>query len=317
MDIARGVPLSNALRHLRVAGYNVGTDKMQRLRGFGIESSRVGRGYVLSSSTYECLTFLLAVEKSLRLERNHDALALELAFRGYPVIPWDRVHAAAQKHVERLLALVNRELHRFNDRYGSGFHSRRIPHLAKQLARHYIPPQAVRGFPARLGLRETLERAFALILRVVYCGEGFTSIEVQKVLDDFGFETQAAQQLAAMVAPLLHEIQPFLLLNGQNSFLSAIREPADESDVRATVAFMNNLASLIEGIDSALGTQWASTLLSSRYPEVPSPAPAFPKTVVFAHALFYSTAFLLRADPQTSQELSLYSAGGRLVSTKL
>ena len=104
--------MSQALDQLRAAGFTIGPGKLHRLRVFGIRSTRCGREYRISEAALTDLRYILSIERFMQLVRDHNGLCLELAYRNYHTIPWDRVHRGARDRVAAVLATLDRELHR-------------------------------------------------------------------------------------------------------------------------------------------------------------------------------------------------------------
>ena len=172
------VPVSVALRDLRAEGHEVTPDKLQRLRAFGIATAQLRNRWYFTPEALRDLRYVLEVEQAFGLARNHDGLALELAYLGYHTVPWDRVHASAQKRVATFQAYLDRTMHRANNWYAPGFHERRIPNLARQLARHAIPESAVEQAQRMAVLRSALERLLRALLEAAYLDKPFRERDI-------------------------------------------------------------------------------------------------------------------------------------------
>ena len=84
------------------------------------------------------LRFLLEVERRFGFERDRDGLAFQLAFAGYPVVPWDRVQTAVYKRPKATLTRLNVMIHKVAGEGGTYLEAREVERAAKNLATRYI-----------------------------------------------------------------------------------------------------------------------------------------------------------------------------------
>jgi hypothetical protein len=146
--------VEQALSTLRAEGYTISEDSLQRFGEFGVESICDASRYYLTRKAVDDLRYIRQIERKYRLERDRDGLALELAYRGYHSVPWERVHNSARKRVEIVLTSDVRGFgpavwERFKGRrdgtirnyeallaaYDAGAHDERVKRAADELRR--------------------------------------------------------------------------------------------------------------------------------------------------------------------------------------
>jgi hypothetical protein len=229
-----GPLLSEALEQLRADGFRIGADKLQRLSVFGIHSTRRGRRHYLDARSFADLRYVLEIERRGLFARDHDGLCLELGYRAYRTVPWDRVHRGARDRASTVFARIDRELHRANNWPGSGFPPRRIPHLAHQLARHFVPDRKIAADPAYKLARDITEHCACMLLRVAYNNESFTERDLIRLLLMLRAEEKPATEFAPKAMIFLHAIEPWIR-EKRSQFSIAVGGHATESDIQAAI----------------------------------------------------------------------------------
>lgn len=298
-------PLDEVASELRACGYALSADKLQRLRDFGIKSKRVGRCYYMSDETVQRLSYFLEVEKTLGLSRNHNLLALELAYRGYPAIPWKRVHKGGQTTVLHLFNMINRAFQRMTGKRKSVPTEQRIIKLSRQVARQLIPDTRLDEQLSTGLSRELLERVLEIILRAVYLDQDARLRDVEKLLIDNGLTDEHAKNIAAQLVPLFNKLRPTLRITN-NEFFLAIREPASANAAKATVRAMRQLRDFLRLVKSAFAIP--NDLTVEDYPTFVTQKSRHTGLTVSVHALWYAIArWILNNDEGTSNLQRLLS----------
>ncbi|MGA8575268.1 MAG: hypothetical protein WB609_06185 [Candidatus Cybelea sp.] len=298
--------MSEAFDQLRAEGFRIGPDKLHRLRVFGIHSTRCGREYRISDAALTDLRYLLSIERNMQLARDHDGLCLELAYRNYHTIPWDRVHQGARDRVEAALAKIDRELHRANDWAGLGFHPRRIQHLARQLANHFVPKRTIKADPAYQLARDLTEQVACMILPVTYNDSTFAERDVIRLITMMRVAESAAIEFAPKAMVLLEQVTPWLRQGRHSHFQIVTSGDAPEAEVRAAVQTMRIQALLIARLETA-GVQTPFRPVPS-YPIVED-ASEFGAMDAALRSLSYAGAFEVSHDPRGIANMAAYLAG--------
>ncbi|MFZ0366013.1 MAG: hypothetical protein WAL67_17575 [Candidatus Cybelea sp.] len=301
--------MSEALDQLRAEGFAIGPGKLHRFSCFGIRSTRDGRAYRISPQSLADLRYILHIERALQLGRDHDGLCLELAYRSYHTIPWNRVHRGAHDRVAGMFAKIDRELHRSNNWNGLGFHPRRIPHLARQLARHYIPKRKVASDPAYGLARNLLEQGLEMLLAVAYNETSFSERNMRRLLITAGALEPAALQLSSQLTPLLDLTCPTIRVGRTSVFQAILQTEPDGDEIQAAVQTMRLLPRLSDRMKAA-----GMPLSVPAAPDYPLLEPnGTPPARVGAslHALAYAGALFLNSDRERYLNLQTYLAGER------
>lgn len=308
MDESAATPLPVVLQRLRAEGYAIRSDRRQRLCEFGITTVRRGRTYFLENATADNLRFILEVERRFQLYRDRDGLAFELACLGYPVVPLERVHRAVAKRVRRVLSHVNRELRHFDNWSGVTFPARRIEHVAKKLAKHYASDAWIADNPKRVVLRDVLQLLFDMLIRASYLNEPFTERAVMKVLFLLGAtETTDATSLAQNAVQMLELARPMLLIGEKNLFFVSVQDHPSTEEVRSTLAMMQGIAPLLEGISAKFNGPIALTLPT--YPALPDIAELGARQTFALQAFTYACAHAMRMDPEAVERVQRWLRG--------
>jgi hypothetical protein len=235
------MPLREAIASLRNQGFEIGPDKLHRWRYFGIASFRSGRSNSMNAAVYRNLEYVLQIEGRFGFARNHHALALELAYRRYPTIPWDRVHDGARKELRTFFNGVSRELHRIDDSSGDGFLSPRFKQLASKIARRFIPNRKIKEDPSRKLPRDVIAQVANLWLRVAYNNEIIEDYKIRPILYTMGAKDPAALDAATDIAKLLSQVVPILRLGSVTTFDKVLEPRFSVEQIRTTVETMHTL----------------------------------------------------------------------------
>ncbi len=242
----------------------------------------------------------------MQLARDHDGLCLELAYRNYHTIPWDRVHRGARDRISAALAKVDRELHRANSWSGIGFHPRRIPHLARQLANEFVPKRKIKADPAYQLARDLTEHAARMLLPVAYNEGAFFERDVIRLLTMMRVDESAAIEFAPKAMLLLDQITPWLRQGRHSHFQIVTSGDAPEPEVRAAVQTMQMQALLIGRLEAA-GVRVPIRPVPS-YPIVED-ASEFEATDAALRSLAYAGAFDVSHDERGIANMAAYLAG--------
>jgi hypothetical protein len=300
--------LRDGLNQLQADGYTIGLDKLQRFRCFGVGSTRIGRIYRLSPQALSDLRYVLEIERRFHLVRDHDALCLQLASRGYPHVPLRRAHDGARKRVAGMFAITDRELHRANDWSGDGFHPRRIPHLARQLARHYIPKNKIGGNPAYGPARDLLQHVFQMLLRVAYNGQEFQERDVLRLLQMLRAPESEAIDLAPRAAYMLNLVAPMIRIGHDNFFQTILRSDPSDAQIEAALRTMRLFPKLLSRISAAGITVSLPSLREYPLVETEQDGLRHPLNSALLSAM-YAAAFDLSANEEARQRFERYNAG--------
>lgn len=307
-------PLEDVVHELRASGHALSPDKLQRLRVFGIGSKREGRRYYLNAETIQRLSYLLNVEATFSLARNHNALALELAYRGYPVLPWKRVHTGAQNEVRHFFNMIDRMFQRITGRKKSALTDQRIVKLSRQVARHLIPDARLdEKLSSGLG-RELLERALEIILCAAYLDQDVRQGDVESILIDTKLTHEDARKVAALFGPLFNKLRPTLRMK-DNAFLRAIRGPTTVTMVKATIDAMRQLRRLAQMMNTALTISSDPTV--EDYPNFSKPQSGSPRITVTGHAFYYACARWVLNSDEGVANLGRLATGERQITDVL
>jgi hypothetical protein len=302
-----GPLLSEALAQLGREGFRVSPDRLQRFRCFGIRSKRVGRRYHVEEQTLDDLRYVLRIERAFQLARDHDSLSLELAYRSYHTVPWERVHRGSRKSVASMLAKADRELHRANDWGAVGFHKRRIPHLAKQLARHYIPDHKIKHDPSNGLARQLLTLVADMLLRVMYHDELLAERDVLRLLYMLGAPDPGAIELARKATAMLNTACPLLRLGISNPFQAVLQTDPEIVEIQAAVHTMRQLPIMVGSMSAAGIPVPVPTLVD--YPNFDPDESIFKRIDSAIHNLNYAAACFFNRDQNIRRNLALYFAG--------
>ena len=284
----RGVPLTpldKALADLRSSGHALSPDKLQRLRPFGITSKRVGRTYYFSDQTMRRLSYLLEVEAAFGLTRKHNALALELAYRRYPIIPWRRAHVGARNAVRQFFNMIDRSFQRMTGNKKSAPTERHVVHLSRQMARQLIPDECLDQKLSSGLSRELLEKVLEIILRAAYLDQDAQESEVERLLANTGLKDDDARKNTVLLVPLFNKLRPTLRMDN-NAFRNAIEEKTNVSVIRATIDAMRKLQGLAQQTGIALTGSSPPTV--EDYPIFSQPEQNYARVAVVSHAFSYA-----------------------------
>lgn len=263
----------------------------------------------MAEATVRDLRFMLDVERIFALQRDHDGLAFELAYLGYHTVPWDRVHTSSRKRVAATFAFLDRALHRVNNWSGPGFHRRRIPHLAKQIAKHYIRKKAVEQNPKLLVLRGVLERLAAMWLGASYLDKPIFEADVRRVFLDLGVKEEHLAILSGQITQVANGVRPMFLMDGHNVLLSSVREETSPERVMATVQAMRQLRPLLRHVLVALNSPLSVD--GGEYPNLrPTFDPASEGKLVHAITnLYYASLREALSRAETVATIARYASG--------
>jgi hypothetical protein len=301
-------PVPVVLKELRSAGYTASADKVQRLRSFGIRSTRIGRDYYYEPATIGDLRYVLDVESAYGLARDHDGLALELAYRGFPHIPWKRVHRAARKRPGRIMKRIDRELHRVAKVRGKGFSEDAIAKLAIRMARHWIPDRKLDEDLSSGLARELLEATAKMLLRGAYHGRPFQEIEIRKIVMSLGVPETMARPWAAEVAGLLNQrVLPMIRVNNTNSFHKMANRNASVLEVKAAIEMMRSLQFMIKRLQAEMHLRPNFDI--EEYPHIHRRKDPLAFIDFAIHCVYYTVALDFIRDKQVRENLARYRAG--------
>jgi hypothetical protein len=302
-----GPLLSAGLEQLRAEGFYVSPDKLHRFRCFGVSSTRDGRLYRISPQALADLRYILQIERTFQLSRDHDGLCLELATRSYPTVPWRRVHEGARKGVASLFAIIDRELHRANDWSGIGFHPRRIPHLARQLANHFIPKSKIAVDPAYGIAWDLVELCLQMLLRVAYNDEPFNGRDVRRLLMMLRMSEKEAMDLSAKAMPLLAVASPMIRMNHKNLFQATLKSEPDVLEVQAAVRTVRTFPKFFDQMKAA-GVQVTIPPVED-YPTIEENDSANVRVSSALRSVAYATAFDINRYEDARRNVKLYQTG--------
>lgn len=301
--------VTDALRKLRADGYAVSADRLQRFRAFGIRSKRIGRRYYLSARTIRDLRFVLDVESHYKLARDRDGLALELAYRNYPVVPWRRVHAAARKRAPRLLSEFNRALHREAKVRGKGFSDAAIRRLSLRLARRYIPDKKLEEDISNGLARELLEFVLEMLLQAAYHRRRFEEAQIRRMFMTVGAPENDARDQAAVAAAFFNEgLFPLIQMNEGNAISQAVSRPAAAARVKAAVQVMREAQWLLPQVQAAIHSR-AAFPTPEGYPEFHRGSRSFARVDFAVHCILYAVMFDLTKNAAASTNIARYRDG--------
>lgn len=295
--------MRQALSALRAEGYAISEDTLQRFGEFGVTSICDGSRYYLTRNAVDDLRYLRQIERKYKLERDHDGLALELAYRGYHTVPWDRVHASARKRTEIVLNTINRGLYRANDWPANGFPLRRIPHLAAQLTSWFIPKIKGPQSPRQLAEKEIARRVISMILRVAYSEQTFTATDLRKLLMDTGLPERLALDISSddnMKA--LNTLCPFLRMAFDNAFRLGLATHIPEAEVQATVQMMRAAKDTVLALVRKTGFPLKDDLFAVR--DYPTIEPGGAKADFMLRNGYYAVILLIRREPEAMKKIS-------------
>jgi glycosyltransferase involved in cell wall biosynthesis len=304
--VVDGPLLSDAVDQLRAEGFRIGPDKLHRLRVFGIRSTRDGRNYRITAAALADLRYVLSIERAMQFARDWDGLSLELAYREYHTIPWGRAHRGACDRIEAAFARIDRELHRANDWSALGFHKRRVPHLANQLANHFVPKQKINVNPNYQNVHDIIDHLARMLLPVIYNDEPFLERDVIRLIVMSRVPEEDAIKLAPLAMKLLEQITPFLRQGRTNKLKIVTSGDATECEVRDAVRMMRTYAML----GAALKVAGVSTPIR--------PVPSYPHledllefTTVDAalRSVMYAAAFDTSHHQQALENVARFQAG--------
>ncbi|HLY03964.1 MAG TPA: hypothetical protein VKR56_15875 [Candidatus Cybelea sp.] len=301
-------PVRQALEALRAEGYTISEDTLHRFGEFGISSICDGSRYYLARKAVDDIRYVREVERKYRLERDRDGLALELAYRGYHTIPWERVHNSARKRVEMVQNTINRGLYRANDWASGGFPLRRIPHLAEQLTSWLIPKNKEPHSPRQLAEREMVRKVLSMALRVVYTDQVFAAHDLRKLLMDTGLPEELALKTSSEEnMNALNTLCPFLRMAFDNVFRLTLAAGAPIAEVQATVQTMRAARQTSLTLVRKAGLSVKDELLFVE--DYPTIEPGGAKTDFMSHNLYYAVVLLIGRKPEAAEKLTGAIAG--------
>ncbi|HEY1681778.1 MAG TPA: hypothetical protein VGF98_09100 [Candidatus Tumulicola sp.] len=305
--MASDVRVSEAITRLRSDGFQISGDKVQRWRCFGITSFRKSRANYFKPTVYRNLQYVLQIERQFGFERDHDGLALELAYRQFPVVPLDRVHDGARKELATMFSGLNRELHKIDDSGGLTFAPRRIPHAARNLVRRYLPNRKIRENPALANGRNILEKIVHLWLRVAYENEVINEAELLPILYAMGARDPAAVQVAITLAKIAVPVVPLLRPVNQGPLSALLDRPFEVDEVRYTIATMR----IIYGMNAHMSAAGVSVFQSFTldYPKIESEDTDPIRADVALRSLMYAGAVFLASIPMGKAMIDHVAAG--------
>jgi hypothetical protein len=298
--------MGQAISRLRSDGFPVSAYKLQRWRCFGIATFRRGRGYFFEPNVLRNLRYILDIERLFGFEHDHNGLALELAYRRYPTIPWERVHESARKKLKTMFNGLNRELHKIDGSDGSTFALRRIPHAARSLVRRYITNKQVRERPSLADGRDALEKIVALWLRVSYNNESITEAKLLPILYGMRVRDPNAVPLATILAKTANQVIPLLQVVHRGPLSDLLDREFDTDDIRYTVASMRVIYSLAAPMWEAGVSAFQSYAID--YPAIENAA-ADPRTDVTLRGLMYAGAVFITGSPMGKAMIDHQLAG--------
>jgi hypothetical protein len=299
------IRVTEAMAVLKGNGVQISPDKLQRWRCFGIESVRVGRANYLDPPVYRNLQYILEIERRFGFSRDHDGLALELAYRRYPTVPWDRVHDGACKELRIMFNKFSRELYRIDN--SSGFVAPRANHLARMIARRYIPDRKIKEGPSRKVARDILVRVAELWLRVTYNNESIKDYQIRPILYIMGGHDPLVIPLAASIAVLLNIVVPILRVNHRNSLHEVLESDFDIARIQATVSAMRSIFALNQQLWIAGVAAFESHTVD--YPSIEDVELGSDRTDISLRSMIYAGAAYLEADPAAKPAMDLFKAG--------
>jgi hypothetical protein len=300
--------VEQALSTLRAEGYTISEDILQRFGEFGVESICDASRYYLTRKAVDDLRYIRQIERKYRLERDRDGLALELAYRGYHTVPWERVHNSARKRVEIVLNTLHRALYRANDWASGGFPLRRIPHLAAQLTSWFIPKTKEPQSPRQLAEWEMLRKVISMILRVAYSGQVFAAHDLRKLLMDTGLPEEIALKTSSEEnMSALNTLCPFLRMPFDNVFRSVLATDAAAAEVQGTVQMMRAARQTMPALAKrAFPLPKDEVFLVEDYPTI---EPEGRTTDFMFHNLYYAMVLLISRKPEAVEKLTGAIAG--------
>lgn len=228
----------DALAELISDGYEIGEDKFNRFKPFGIETERTPGELerFVSADTFRRLKHILDIERKRHCERDRDRLAFELAALGYEPVPYNRVQAYVAKRLRRYFGMIRRGLQRF----GSGtanpnnLHPRRVPSLADLFARRVIGDKP--GLAHELK-RQALSAVIGIFLRSAFAKGDIEPAAFRRILLIIGFPQNDADKIAADAARLWNSGRFMIRAtkDGTNELLTKLDKNVPTDDVRAAI----------------------------------------------------------------------------------
>jgi hypothetical protein len=313
-------PLRTALSDLRAEGYDISDDRFARFKPFGIASERRPRiaARFLTAQTLERLRFILEVERRFGLRRDHDGLALVLAFAGYPVIPWERLRDSADKRIRVLRTRMNVELHRLIGVSGTEFEDRELTRGGRTIANRYMPKASLTSGNRRRA-NELLAKAFAIVLRGMYRKSPFQESDIRTLLYGLGLPDEAVKAfpldfLAEQITTLLNsgDTQKLFLLDDENVLQSKLQEVDDD---QATAQLAMRRAKIILPVLEKIATLRMTNPdfgLAMRFPDIDS-IPARSEDdmdmLLANHVGAFSLAIMLRHDDEALRRIDAFGGG--------
>lgn len=313
--------LGEVLEDLTRAGYLIGPDRFARLKPFGIlsDGSRGSLPRTITTEHAQRLRFLLDVERRFGFERDRDGLAFELAFAGYPVVPWDRVQAATYKRPKATLTRLNVMIHKVAGEGGTYLEAREVDRAAKNLAHRYISKKAVREAAHLAVAHQALTAVFKIALDVMYLGQEFSVADIRRLLVMTEFPINEADGLASTLADSLNSanVPQLLQLDVKNSLLAAMHTTETDPEVWQT-AFdrAHALAPLYQALMRLISSDFDAGH-NMRFPEIETIPTGTESDMEFLHAIhtgMVGLMFMSRANPKMLEGIQAFKEGSPLFS---
>ena len=214
-----------------------------------------------------------------------------------------------------MFAKIDRELHRANDWAGAGFPPRRIPQLARQLARHYIPEHKIAENPAFGPARELFEHVLQMLLKAAYNGERVQERDVLRGLLMLRAQEAAAMQVLTPLTAMLNSIAPMLRAKGDSLYEASLRKDVSEAEMVAAVRTMQIQSQLLDVVKAAGITAAVPSLTT--YPDI-EPQHEFEHTVFTALlSVLYASALDVNASESGREHIERYAAGDTEATNQL
>lgn len=296
-------PVGQALDVLRAEGYSISEDTLHRFGEFGVNSICDGSRFCLTRQAVDDIRYIREIERKYGLSRDRDGLALELAYRGYHTVPWERVHRSARKRVEIMLNLIHRALYRANDWPATGFPVQRIPHLAAQLTSWFVPKSKEPQSPRQLAEREIVRKVISMALRVAYSDQVFTAYDLRRLLMDTGLPEDKALEISSEDnMNTLNTLCSFLRMAFDNRLRLIVARDASVAEVEATVAMMRAARQTTPELLKKAGLSSKDDIfVVEDYPIV---EPGGEKTSFMFHNEYYAVVMLINQKPDAVEKLT-------------
>ena len=182
----------------------------------------------------------------------------------------------------------------------------RIPHLARQLARHYMPKHKIEQDPSNRLVRELIRVVAEMFLRATYHDEPFAERDVLRLLYMLGASDPGAMNVASHFTPMLNTVYPIFRLTIRNPFQAVLQTEPPAEEVRAAVYMMRRFPRMVQSMSDA-GIP-AQVPLIVDYPSFEAESSTFKRVDSALHSLSYAAACFFNSNEGTRATMERYFA---------